>query len=163
MYVLDTNIFVEAHRTYYSFDIVPKFWNELQQKAQSGLLISIDRVFEEINNHDDADALSLWANNHFSPYFASTDNEDVFNSYREVIGWAISETQFTEAAKAEFANIADSWLVAYAHANNCIVVTHEQYKRDIKNRIPIPNACQALNIPYINTFEMLRRLNIRLG
>ncbi|MGR6836696.1 DUF4411 family protein [Syntrophomonas erecta] len=50
-----------------------------------------------------------------------------------------------------------------AKAHNYTIVTHEQYKRDIKRKIPIPNVCRAFNIPNINTFEMLRRLSIRFG
>lgn len=26
-YILDANVFIEAHRRYYSFDIAPSFWN----------------------------------------------------------------------------------------------------------------------------------------
>lgn len=75
----------------------------------------------------------------------------------------MQETQFTDSAKSEFASVADSWLIACAKAFNYILVTHEEYDPNIKKRIPIPNACRAFNIDFINTFEMLRRLNIRIG
>jgi len=87
----------------------------------------------------------------------------VFQAYRQIITWATSQPQFTEAAKSEFASVADSWLIACAMAHNYVLVTHEVYAPDIKRKIPIPNVCQAFNISYINTFEMLRRLKVRLG
>lgn len=59
--------------------------------------------------------------------------------------------------------VADSWLIAMAKAYQYTIVTHEEYKSDIKRKIPIPNVCRAFDIPYINTFEMLRRLGVRLG
>jgi hypothetical protein len=163
IFLLDANIFIEAYRRYYSFDIAPFFWLALKQNAEAGLLVSIDRIYQEINNYSDDDELKRWVNNEFHNWFISTDNEDVFKAYREVIEWGMNETQFTEAAKSEIASVADSWLIACAKANNYILVTHEEYDPNIKKRIPIPNACRAFNIDYINTFEMLRRLNIRLG
>jgi DNA polymerase III epsilon subunit-like protein len=87
----------------------------------------------------------------------------VFDAYKEIIEWAMRQTQFTEPAKAEFASVADSWLIACAKAHDYIIVTHEVYDANIKRKIPIPNVCHAFGINYINTFEMLRRLNIRLG
>lgn len=163
MFVLDTNIFVEAYKRYYSFDIAPAFWRALEQNAESGNLISIDRVYEEINKGQDNDQLKIWANNSFKGFFASTDCTDVFTAYAEVINWAVRQPQYVDAAKTEFASVADSWLIALAKAYNYIIVTHEEYKPDVKKRILIPNVCRAFNIPYINTFEMLRRLNVRFG
>lgn len=163
MFVLDANIFIEAHRRYYSFDIAPGFWQHLQQQAANGRLLSIDWVYREIAKNDEDDELRGWANNEFLEFFQSTDSETVFAAYREVISWAMTQSQFSDAAKSEFASVADSWLVAYAKAFGCIVVTHETYSPNIKRKIPIPNACVALGITYINTFDMLRQLNIKLG
>jgi len=33
----------------------------------------------------------------------------------------------------------------------------------INGRIKIPNVCEKLDIPWIDTFQLLRRLNIKLG
>lgn len=162
-FVLDTNIFIEAYRRYYSFDIAPAFWKEIIQKAEAGLLVSIDRVYDELNNSDDGDQLRIWANNEFGKWFISTNNETVFAAYREVIGWAVSQTQFVDAAKTEFASIADSWLIACAKAHDFTIITHEQFDPYIKRKIPIPNVCRELGIQCINTFEMLRRLGIRFN
>jgi hypothetical protein len=48
-------------------------------------------------------------------------------------------------------------------AYNCTFVTLEQFNRDKKSKILIPVACDAFGIEYMNTFEMLRRLNAKLG
>jgi predicted nucleic acid-binding protein len=163
IFVVDANIFIDAYKRYYSFDIAPSFWSAVRKKAEAGQVVSIDHIFNEINRFGNEDELKIWANDEFSEWFTSTDSEDVFKAYREVIGWATSQTQFTEAAKAEFASVADSWLIACAKAHNYVLVTHEQFAAEVKRKIPIPNVCNALDIPYINTFEMLRRLKIRLG
>lgn len=162
-FVLDANVFIDAHRRYYSFDIAPSFWRTLVELAEKGHVVSIDRIKDELLNGDQDDMLSKWATSEFNPWFMPTDNDEVFNAYSEIITWSVVEKQFTDAAKALFASKADSWLVAYAKAYNYIVVTFEQYSRDKRNKIYIPNACRAFGIQYMNTFEMLRELNVNLG
>lgn len=36
VFVLDTNVLVEAHRRYYAFDLVPGFWDALVESARRG-------------------------------------------------------------------------------------------------------------------------------
>lgn len=163
LYLLDANIFIEAYKRYYAFDIAPSFWRLIKQHAEAGQIISIDRILQELTAFPDQDALKVWASTEFSPWFISTDNHEVITTYREVINWAVSQSQYTDAAKAEFASVADSWLIASAKTYNCVLVTHELYDANIKRKIPIPNVCQNFNIPYMNTFEMLRCLSAKLG
>lgn len=84
-------------------------------------------------------------------------------AYREIIAWVQDNAQFTNAAKARFADDDDGWLVAYAKAKNCIVVTHEVVRPEAKNRVMIPNICQQFDVPFVNTFDMLRALGVRIG
>ena len=104
-----------------------------------------------------------WASGSFHEFFVSTDDEEVIEAYREIMVWSQGQTQFTVAAKAEFADVPDSWLVAYALAKGCIVVTHEQFSPDAKARIKISNACKAFGVEYVDTFQMMRALGVRLG
>jgi hypothetical protein len=162
-FVLDANIFIDAHQRYYSFDIAPAFWCALKGQAENGTIVSVDHVLRELNHSNDEDKLRLWANNEFKKWFESTDDDKIFMAYSEIITWAMRQQQFNEPAKSEFASVADSWLIACAKARNYIIVTHEVYDDHIRRKIPIPNVCRAFDIPYINTFDMLRRLHIRLG
>jgi len=162
-FVLDTNVLVEAHRRYYAFDIAPCFWRVLLELADRGHIVSIDRVKDELMNSGQEDALNKWALSEFNHWFASTENEEVFEAYRQLIDWSMGENQYHDYAKTEFADVADSWVVAFAKAYNCVVVTQEQYSRDARRRILIPNACRAMGVDYMNTFEMLRKLNASLG
>ena len=66
-----------------------------------------------------------------------------------------------EPAKSEFASVPDSWLLAYASVNNLIVVTHEVYAPDITQKVKIPNVCVEFEIEYVDTFAMLRDLQIK--
>ncbi|MFO7342625.1 DUF4411 family protein [Caldibacillus debilis] len=163
VYLLDANIFIDAYKKYYAFDIVPSFWEKIKQQAEAGRIISIDRVKDEIDRYHEEDELKIWVNQVFGRWFVSTDNEEVIESYREIINWAYHQSQFTDAAKNEFASVADSWLIACAKTYNCALVSWERHRPEKKSRIPMPNVCLAFHIPYIgNTFDWLRELRVKI-
>ena len=75
------------------------------------------------------------------------------------VEWA-RQQPFRPTAINAFADDADAYLVAYAHAHAHTVVTHERPSDGLK-QVKIPNACVGVNVRYINTFEMLRREGAR--
>jgi hypothetical protein len=66
------------------------------------------------------------------------------------------------SAISEFldAEEADAFIVAYALSDrqNRIIVTQEVSQPERKNKIKIPEPCNAFGISYINTIEMFRKL-----
>ncbi len=162
-YLLDANIFIQAHQTYYAFDIAPSFWEQLIHSAEQDKLISIDQIMNELKNSNKDDPLSFWATNKFKDWFMSCSDDGVYQSYSEIMEWAQNHEHFKPSAKEEFARSADSWVLAYAKACDYTIVTHEVYDSNIKKRIKIPNVCEAFDISYIDTFTMLRDLNITIG
>jgi hypothetical protein len=163
-YVLDTNIFIEAKQRYYAFDLCPGFWDALVWQQGRGCVCSVDRVKAELALM--ADELHDWATNVMPEQcFLSTDAEDVLAKYAAAIQWVHAQPQFTAEAKAEFARQqnADAWVIAYAGARGATVVTHETAKPDARRRVPIPNVCNALGVPHLNTFEMMRDLTVALS
>lgn len=159
IYVIDASVFIQAARGYYAFDLAPGFWQSLIKHAGTGRVCSIDRVKRELEQG--RDDLANWARTDFAHAFLSTDEQDVVDSYRNAMEWVHSHDQFLAAAKAEFAGVADGWLVAFAQARNGVVVTHEVPEPNRRNKIKIPNVCQALGVRYVDTFEMLRDLGVK--
>lgn len=157
-YVLDANVFMEAARRYYAFDIAKPFWDGLKYYAEKEELGSIDKVKEEIQKGNDA--LKRWAESDFANYFYSTEHPDIMNSYIKLVQWAQTQQQYTQKAKDVFMENknADTWAVAFSHANQLVLVTHEVLAPDAQKRIPIPNVCEAFEIKYCDTFKMLRDL-----
>ena len=82
--------------------------------------------------------------------------------FRKTVEWVTSEPQYNAEAKAEYASVADGWLIAYAKANNLVVVTQEVHRPNIKWKVPIPNVCLQFNVEYMNTLDMLRDLGVQL-
>jgi hypothetical protein len=160
-YVLDTNIFIQAKNDYYAFDICPGFWTALKRHGDAASVISVDRVFDELQHgYDD---LSDWVKAAGDDFFKQTADQQVLAEYTRLVAWANSQPQLARAAKDEFSQSdnADAWVVAYAKVNGCVVVTHETFEPDIKKKVKIPNACQAFNVRYVNTFDMLRALKTK--
>ncbi|OHB77891.1 MAG: twitching motility protein PilT [Planctomycetes bacterium RBG_16_55_9] len=161
VYVLDANVFIEAARRYYAFDIAPSFWESLVHHAANGQIQSIDRIKKELERGKDE--LAEWATSQFSDAFVSTDKEDIIASYTEVMEWVYAQDQFSDAAKADFADGADGWLVAYARSKGHVVVTHEVLDPGIRRKVPIPNVCNAFGVRDVDTFKMLRELKVRFS
>ena len=58
LFIIDTNVFIQAHRTTYPLDIVPGFWEKIIDLANRDKIISIDKVKNEIYKNDDE--LKAW-------------------------------------------------------------------------------------------------------
>ena len=172
-YILDANVFIEAKNRYYHFDICPGFWSALIAHHKKDRIFSIDKVRDELTKKpkpeelaEDIDRLSEWAKKTVpETFFKETQDIAVINVFREMVSWVNSETQFTPAAKAEFADIenADGWVVAYAKVNELVVVTHEVYAPAVQRKVPVPNVCLEFGVDApVNTFEMLAELKVKL-
>ena len=160
-YLLDANVFIEAKRRYYAFDICPGFWDSLVLHHSSGRIGSIDRV-QKVELEKGKDDLTVWAASEVpDAFFAATDEEDVLRWYAEIVAWVQSQAQFFPEAKTEFAGSVDGWLIAYAKAKTLTLVTHEVLALEARKNVPIPNVCEAFDIRYADTFDMLRALETR--
>jgi len=161
-YALDANVFIQAHQTYYGFDICPGFWLALVRQLEMKRVCSIDKIKTELLAGKDQ--LSEWVKE-VAPatFFKGTADVTVSGAFRDMVNWVQSESQFTPQAKAEFSSVADGWVVAYAKANSLVVVTHEEFAPDAKKKVPIPNVCVEFEVEHLNTFEMLRDLKVKFG
>jgi len=163
-YILDSNVFIEAYRRYYSFDIAPSFWQFLINKAKENEIICIDRVYSELIKGKDE--LAEWIEKEFDFAFIKTNTDSkILTKYAELMKWANAQTQYSQNAIAEFAQVenADPWIIASAIANKYTIVTHEVLDPSIKKKIPIPNVCQDFSVNYIDTFKLLRELDFKFS
>jgi hypothetical protein len=54
LFIVDSNFFIEAHRSTYPLDVAHSFWNKVRQLANEAKIVSIDKVKKEIYDHEDA-------------------------------------------------------------------------------------------------------------
>ena len=158
-YLLDSNILIEAKNRYYAFSICQGFWDSLKGHHKTESIYSIDHVKEELLRGDDE--LTDWVKKLPSQFFLSTQEDKVKEAFHEIMTWVQKNIQFHDTARSSFATEADGWLVAYAKVHRYIVVTHEQLRPDVKNRIPLPNVCRQFKVAYQDIFAMLQKLKIK--
>ncbi len=158
LYLLDANIFIQAHRMYYAFDICPGFWESLVHYGKGGAIASIDRVYDELG---EGDALDHWKKDVAKDIFLPSDTSETLAAYTDAVRWVQQQTRFKLEAKSEFANDVDAWIIAYAKASNAIVVTQETSRPNSQASVKIPDVCTALGVHWTDTFQMLRNLEVR--
>lgn len=159
-FMLDSSVFMTAHRLRYPFDVAPSFWKQLVEKASDKIVI-IEKVQKEILRGNDL--LADWyktESNNFT--VLNIPDREVINAYRKIISFVNESDKYTPLAKEEFASVADSWLCAYALAYDEIIVTEEIYDANIKNNVKIPNVCEEFGIRCINLLQFIRKIDIVL-
>ena len=165
-YCLDANVFIQAHRTFYAFDIVPSFWKALIQHAQNGDICSPLAVYDELTSQSN-DELSKWAKTNREDIFEEPD-ESVSSHYARIADYAAKNYEIHQVN--EFLNGADPWVIAHALKGKHTVVTQElpkEEKRDAKTglipgKIKLPNMCQFFGVTWMGVFELMRNLNIKI-
>lgn len=155
-YLLDANTFIEAKNRYYHMQICPAYWDWIDLQVGEGQIASIDFIQRELL--DGKDQLSDWVKdrNHL---FLATSDEETQAQFGKVAEGVMSLDHMKDGAREEFLDCADPWLVAKAATEpETVVVTHETYDPNIRKKIKLPNICRDFEVPYINTFELLRIL-----
>ncbi|MDR0482285.1 MAG: DUF4411 family protein [Cellulomonadaceae bacterium] len=160
MYLLDTNVFIEAKNTYYGFDTAPGFWEWVTDQNAAGNLASVPEVRSEMTAGNDD--LAAWVSGLPSTFWLP-DTVEKLASVTQLSMWAAGRSDhFRPEAISEFLGSADMRLIAAAGAAGHTVVSHERRHDDAKKKVPIPNACAAINVPYQNPHRLFRRLGLHL-
>jgi hypothetical protein len=150
-YLLDADVFIQAKNLHYSFDFCPAFWDWLDAANAKHTAFSVEKVHDELLAGDDQ--LSVWAQARGTGFFLPPDSA-ILPSLATLSAWA-SSAGYAPAAVSTFLQIADYYLVAYAHAHHFVVVTHERAANS-PGTIKIPNACISLGVKVMSPYEMLR-------
>ncbi len=152
VYLLDTNVFIEAKNHYLDFEICPGFWDWIVQSHQRGRVFSIDPVRAELVKG--TDALADWARERNKKFFLKRD--DAFSAaMKQVARWA--QPLYSPEAVAKFLGGADAALVAFGLARGDTVVTHERPRPGKTTNVKIPDACAALDVAVVSAKDMLLR------
>ena len=160
--VLDTNVFIQAYRQCYPFDICPGYWDFLIYHQQQNSIKSVDKVWAEINRVKDP--LQHWVRQKMpKDFFAPTNTSAVMQHYQNMNVWVQYNCQFTPAAKAEFrdTNNADGFVLAFAKAKEGVIITEEKHNSAITKKVPIPNVGAAFGVRCESMQWMLRTLKAR--
>lgn len=169
LYILDTNTFITAKNTFYAYDIVPSFWSTLLGMFKTGKVKVIDAVADEIA--DGKDDLTEWfgenikksADDIGDAYVIQVkQNGTVLQNYQDIANLVVQNTQYKESEKARFLSRADPWLIAAGKALNATIVTQEVLSGEGTRKVKIPDICQQVGVKYVNLYDMMRAVGIKI-
>lgn len=160
MYLLDANVLMEAHRSYYGFAIAPGFWIWLAGEHQRGTVGSVDAIHAEISVGKDE--LARWAATLPDSFWLAPSDRTVQSVQRATTWVSEPARRYTQAAVMTFMASADLMLIAEAHAGEHILVTRERSAPEARSRVMIPDVCSALGVRRQDPFTVYRRLGMRL-
>lgn len=162
-FLLDTNVFIESYRRFYGFDFCPGFWKSLVDQATKDRLASIDVVRAELERGGDELFEWIQDSGREIKFFETKDDLRVLEVYRQLQDW-VSRMDYREPARNEFrmTSNADGWLVAYAKAYSCTVVTLEGEDARNRRKVLIPALCRDHGVECVTLWDMLRACGIRL-
>jgi len=153
VYLLDSNIFIEAKNRYYAFDLAPVFWTWLDELCLEQTR-TISLVKDELIDGDDE--LAEWMNERKSePWILEVDDAATQQVFAQVAD-AVNNGSYKQAAKTHFLSKADPWLVAKGKVLEATVVTHERPNPFTGKKVPLPNICENFGVNYMDTFDFLR-------
>ena len=156
-YWIDTSVFTQAKRGPYGFDILPSFWQWLEQQIKAGAIRSPLLVYEEILRGQDD--LAEWAVKMESHGLFVPPGPEVIQEFTPIADYVHQERDRAEGDG--FLNGADPWVVAHAKAANGTAVTQEVVVSEESSKVRIPNICIRFGVAHMNTTEMLRALKFR--
>ena len=120
---LDSDSLMVAKDGPYAFDLVPAFWEFIDQKAVEGIVATSEKVYEEIMNAYEDDPLRVWAQARQGEPLFRTASEAVQLCVNEVADYV--QNNYAPEWAARFFKGADPWLIAHAKAEGGRVVTFE--------------------------------------
>jgi hypothetical protein len=158
-YLLDSNTFVEAKNRYYNMTVCPGYWIWILQRFTAQDVASISIVGDELKKGDDE--LADWIKDN-PALFLSVHDDETQACFVKVADLIIAKSAKMKVGAAEdFLSGADPWLIAKAMATGGTVVTHEAYNLEAKKKFLIPNICEEFGVTWMNTFDMLYKLEAR--
>ena len=166
-YLIDSNSFITPYRQYYSFDLVPTYWDELSGRMNTGRIVLLDIVKNEIDKGQDN--LSDWIGRQTGFVICNHVEPAIISMYQEVLRYVQNCGLYKEQALQTWASayIADPWLIAAAAVNNYTIITAEVPSSGLSPKNPnknakIPDVARAFGVKTNNLYYMMRKLGIKI-
>ncbi len=157
LYLLDTNVLIDANRDYYPIHRVPEFWDWLVYLGNKGLVKIPIEIFEEIS--EGTDALAKWVR-----------KEDVKSAllFQENVDEGLTSKVVNEGYANDLTDVEleklgrDPFIIAYALKNNkdrCVVTTENSKPSRMRANRHIPDICTIFGIQSCTTYEFIEVLD----
>lgn len=144
---LDTSGLLDAWVRYYPPDVFPAIWNLMDGAARNGEIVVIDEVVREVERKDDG--LVQWIKDR--PGMVIPIDDPIQQHVVEIMAryGRLVDTRKNRSG-------CDPWVIALARERHFTVVTAEKRTGTLA-RPKIPDVCEDLGIPCIETIDLFRR------
>ncbi len=166
LYLLDANVLIEANADYYPHNRIPQFWLWLASLAQQDIVKMPGEILDEIRPSESDEPFAGWFRQHRDALLL--DESPAAEDLARVFSGGYGFGRFPGLQQLEgIQNGAQ--LVASALMNDSArrVVTRGR-RQSAEGTLPrprnrkIPLVCRQLDIPCIDTFELIRELDFRI-
>lgn len=160
LHLLDANVLITAHNTYYPIDRVPQFWDWIINNAKHSHIKIPHEILDEIKAGTKKDDLSEWIKRREKTLLLDEQvDQPLVNEVMER-GYEIEIPTIVDLRKIG----GDPFLIAYALAkpDRCVVTLEAMQSNAKPRNRKIPLVCAMLKIPCINTFTLIRELNFKI-
>jgi len=166
LYLLDANVLITAHNSYYPVDSVPEFWAWLVHKGNTGDLKVPLEMYEEVKEggkDDQKDPLLAWIKTQDVKTAILLDEE----ADPALVARVVSTGYASDLTDDEVLQIGkDPFLIAYAlasPADRCVVTTEVSRPRRVRQNRHVPDVCGTMGLLCYNTFQMTKALGFTTG
>jgi hypothetical protein len=155
LYLLDANILITAHRTWYALNRVPEFWLWLLHHAEAGRVKMPSEIYGEVENGTDELAHWMKDADHRSALRLAEDAD--LAKVQAVLahyGDPLSEADLIKIGQ-------DPFLIAAAvgDADRCVVTAEvSSLGKQGANR-KVPNICDDCGVPWRSPVEFINELD----
>ncbi|MEO8007786.1 MAG: PIN domain-containing protein [Betaproteobacteria bacterium] len=142
-YVFDTSAFIVLKNFYPA--TFATLWSRIDALVANGSIASVQEVFNELHNYNDADFIQDWAKQH-KVVFAKPSNAELL-VVQKILAIPHFQVLIGNKAILKGTPVADPFVVAAAKIKGATVVTQEGLK---PNAAKIPNVCEEFEVPCID-------------
>lgn len=162
-YLFDSDSLIVAHRSHYSYEFCPAFWDWIITGNKNFIFFTIDRIADEIKAGNKKDYLEDFFQSNIDFILPTKGDEECLRKYAEIQIWASAiwaknkTPKKTSKALEVFAKeqTADPWLVAYASIYGFKIISNEVSSFNSQTSIKLPDAAEAFNIEVVNLHKVL--------
>jgi hypothetical protein len=149
-YSIDSCTLIVARRDIFPVDIVPAFWDKLNEAITAGDIRATELVADELEAKEgDEDELYRWTQDQQGLYVPI--DEPIQKEVKSILKRHPGLVNIKKNKSG-----ADPFVVALARINGCAVVTQE-VKSGPGGAPKIPNVCADLDVECINLLTLCRR------
>jgi hypothetical protein len=148
-YCFDTSAFIHSWVRTSPPDIFVTLWDRLDEKIADGGIVSPEEVLKELERVE-GDTLLAWVKERRNPLIIPLEAD-----LQEKVGLIGAQYRTFVAGDAD-KNMADPWVIGLAMARDLTVVTQET-KPGSSQKPTIPHVCHHFGVPFVDSFEFMRR------